>query len=190
MLTPSWPCSLAWHGSCPAPTAWMAPRSTSSEPGCQGEPGSEGSLDCQGRESRSRSRMLEPATGQKDRGRALCVATLCFQVDYEHQRRTRLCSPSENNMAASLSPLPSSPSSFLLPSPLALPSSPSLRSFSPFSPTPLLLLPLIFRFNMNLLSILYRPGAGFHHWGCSSGHHRINPALGSFESHGGDKSWA
>ena len=47
--------------------------------------------------------------------------------------------------------------SSLLPSPFSPLSSPS--QVFPFFPTPLLLLTLIFHFNTDLLSILYRPGA-------------------------------
>lgn len=162
MQTPSWPCSLAWCGSCQTPTPWMAPRSTSSEVGCQGEPGSDRA------ESRSRP-ATQPATGQKDRSQALCGHRILPSRLLAPNIGLGLCPVIQRtDMAGGLAypRLPSSLSSFLL-----LPSH-IILSLLPNSPSPS---HPNFPFQNTLLSNHYRTGVGFHHWGHSSGTGQIVP---------------
>lgn len=172
MPTPSWPCSLAWRGSCPAPTRWMAPRSTSSGAGCQGEPGSEGT-------GTGRAERAGPGQGHvsqcPQQGRRTGGLLIFPRRLSTAEAGPGLCPLIQRtDMAALLSPF-----SFLLPASHSFP-----PSWSYSLPSPL---PRVFLYLLSVTPPLLLIGgwwsggqcAGFHHWGHRNGH-RINPVPREF----------
>ena len=172
MPTPSWPCSLAWRGSCPAPTRWMAPRSTSSGAGCQGEPGSEGT-------GTGRAKRTGPSQGhvnqcQRQGRRTGGLLTFPRRL-WTPKARLGLCPLTQRtDMVALLFP-----SSFLLP---ASPLFPSLIELA-CPPSPSCLLYLLSVTPPLLLLLIEGWWSGAVCWLPPLGHrngHRINPVPREF----------